>query len=281
MRARVTSSVHSVERALAILELLDGSKRRWNISDISRRLNIPKSTAHTLVLTLERLGYLNQEVGARSFGLGLKAYCLGQGMIRSVSLNELALPRMQWAAMTTHLTVHLAVLDKDQAVYVQKVEASGVQGFDTYVGKRTNLHCTAIGKVLLAYAKPDGLRRFLAKTSFARYTANTITSKEALSEELRNVRARGYGSEDREEELDTACLAVPIFDLTKTAVAALGVTATPRCLPAEKYDTVAAILRKAASNIFRASAPPSGPPPRFPQPQNESGPASRTVLLDR
>ena len=255
MRSRGAPSVHSVERALAILELLDGSQRRWSISDISRRLSIPKSTAHTLILTLKRLGYLSLEGDTGSYGLGLKAYYLGQGMISDVSVSELALPWMQRLAKTVHLTVHLAVLDRDQAVYVQKVEASGLLRFDTYIGKRTNLHCTAIGKVLLAYAKPEVLRRFRAKASFARYTANTITSMESLREELQSVRERQYAIDDQEEELDIRCLAVPVFDPARTVVAALGVTGTARRLTADSYDAVTATMRRAASNIFSGGGP--------------------------
>jgi DNA-binding IclR family transcriptional regulator len=252
MRDRATSSVPSVERALAILELLDSSHRRWNISAISRRLNIPKSTAHTLVLTLERLGYMSQEIGTRSYSLGLKAYCLGQGMIRTISMNEIALLQMQWVASKTHLTVHLAVADRDQAVYVQKVEASGLLRFDTYVGKRTNLHCTGVGKVLLAYAKPEELRRFLAKAAFARYTPNTITDVESLRVELQSVRERRYAVDAQEEELDVRCLAVPVFDPIRRVVAALGVTGPVRRLPSEDYDRLASVLGKAAANIFGA-----------------------------
>ena len=250
MRARATSSVTSVERALAILELLDGSQRRWNVSDISRGLNIPKSTGHTLVLTLQRLGYISQEAGTRSYRLALKAYCLGQGMIRTISMSELALPQMQWVASKTRLTVHLAVADRDQAVYVQKVEASGLLRFDTYVGKRTNLHCTGVGKVLLAYARPEELKRFLAKAAFIRHTPNTITTVESLRNELQNVRERLYAVDDQEEEPDVRCLAVPVFDPVRRVVAALGVTGTVRRLPEVGYDALAALLRKAASNIF-------------------------------
>jgi DNA-binding IclR family transcriptional regulator len=255
MRYRHTSSVPSVERALAILELLDRSPRQWNISDISRRLGIPKSTAHTVVLTLERLGYLTQEPNSRAYRLGLKSYCLGHGTTRGLALEQIARTEMEWIARVTELTVHMAVLDGDQAVYVQKIESRDPVSFDTYIGKRTNLHCTAFGKVLLAWSRPDVLRRFLSKGCFARYTTNTITTVESLREELRNVRARRYAVDDEEEQLGIRCVAVPILDPTGIATAALGVTATLHQLPSARYERVAAALRTAAANIIPADTP--------------------------
>lgn len=259
MRFRQTSSVHSVERALAILELLDRSQRCWSISDISRRLGIPKSTAHTVVLTLERLGYVTQEQDSRAYRLGLKSCCLGQGTTSGLALGKEALAVLERAAQSTDLEVHLAVLEGDQAVCIHLVESPSGVSFDTYVGKRTNLHCTAIGKVLLAYSKADFQRRFLSKRCLGRYTQHTVTSMECLREELRNVRERRYAVADQEEELGTRGLAVPVVNVTGALTAALGVTATLRQLPPSAYDRVAVALHDAASRLGRPEPLPNGP----------------------
>jgi DNA-binding IclR family transcriptional regulator len=85
----------SVERAFAILEFLDGSRRGWNISELSRKLRIPKSTTHVIVLTLEQLGYLTLDTRTREYSLGLKVYGLGRGLMKSLSLPDRALRPMQ------------------------------------------------------------------------------------------------------------------------------------------------------------------------------------------
>ena len=166
----------AVERAMAMLEYLDGSRRGLNISEMSRKLGIPKSSAHVIVVTLERLGYVRKQEDSRHYTLGLKAYGLGQGMLRGLSFAKLAMPYMQALADQWRRPVHLAVPDGDQGIYIQKAESPGLIQFDTYVGRRMDLHCTGVGKVLLAWGPPDILARLTAKPMYIRYTKNTITN---------------------------------------------------------------------------------------------------------
>ncbi len=242
--------VTSVERALAILEFLDGARRGWNISEISRRLEIPKSTTHVLVRTLEGLGYLKREPGSRSYTLGLKLYGLGRGIMRDLSLPTQALPAMQWLADRTGLTVHLAVLEMDQAIYIQKVEAPGLIRFDTYIGKRTNLHCTAVGKALLAYTTWQRQERFLSRGSFARHTKNSITTAAALRQELQRIRERGYAIDDEEEELQIRCVAAPVLNHVGELVAAVSVTGTVGQVTEESIGRLGRLTMRAAARIL-------------------------------
>lgn len=114
--APFTSNAKAVERTMALLECLDASRRGLNVSELSRKTGIPKSTTHVLLITLERLGYVRRDVNGRDFRLGLKTYALGQRMVRSLSLGEIALPHMQALALQSRATVHLAILDHDQGV---------------------------------------------------------------------------------------------------------------------------------------------------------------------
>ena len=155
----------AVERALLILEYLDSSRRGLNISEIGRKLEIPKSSAHVIVVTLERLGYLERKPDSLNYHLGLKAYGLGRGMIKDLSLGELALPVMRVLVDRLHVPAHLAVADGEQGVYVQKVDAPGLIKFDTYIGRRMDLHCTGVGKVMLAYGAAEVVQSRLTKTS--------------------------------------------------------------------------------------------------------------------
>jgi DNA-binding IclR family transcriptional regulator len=153
----------AVERALAILECLDSSRRGLNISEISRKLNIPKSSAHVIILTLERLGYVQKKADSLNYGLGLRAYGLGMGMMKNLSISDVAVPHMRVLVDELRLPAHLAVPDGDQGVYIQKVDAPGLIKIDTYVGRRMDLHCTGVGKVILAFGPPEILERMLQK----------------------------------------------------------------------------------------------------------------------
>lgn len=148
----------AVECAFKILEFLDGTQHAWKISEVSRGLGMPKSTTHILMLTLERVGYIERDPATRTFSLSLKLSALGDTVLKTMPLAVIAVPATRTLAQSLGLTVHLAMQEKEQAVYVQKVDGPGFLRFDTYVGKRTNLHCTAIGKVLLAHNSPEAQR---------------------------------------------------------------------------------------------------------------------------
>ncbi len=243
----------SIARALSVLEFLDSSQRGWNISELSRQLSVPKSTMHLIVLTLERLGYVSREPGSRKYSLSVKVWELGRGLMRNILTPEIALPHMNELVRKVQLTAHLAVLEHDQAMYVQKVDCPGLIRFDTYVGKRTNLHCTAVGKVLLAHSPEDKSGHILEREPFARYTRHTITSTALLRKEMAKVRQQGYGVDDQEEELEVRCVAVPVFRRTGELVAALGVCGTIGQVRPDNIEKLAERLREAGQNIICAS----------------------------
>jgi DNA-binding IclR family transcriptional regulator len=239
----------AVERAFKILEFLDCTQRAWNISEVSRRLAMPKSTTHILMLTLERLGYIERDLGSRTFSLSVKLAALGDTVLKTTPLAVMALPSMRSLAQSLGVTVHLAMLEKEQAVYVQKVDGPGFIRFDTYIGKRTNLHCTAVGKVLLAYSSPESQKHYFHKIVFARHTSRTIDSASPLRRELVSVCERGWAFDDQEEELGVRCLAVPIRGNNGSVVAALGVTGTVTQLQEEDTQRVVSALKKTAALI--------------------------------
>ena len=250
---KVDSHTGSIARALAVLEFLDGSQRGWNISQLSRKLEVPKSTMHLILLTLERLGYVSREPDSRDYSLSVKVCELGRSLMKNVLMPDIALPHLEDLVRQVRLTAHLAILEHDQAMYVQKVDCPGFIKFDTYVGKRTNLHCTAVGKVLLAYSTESKRDRILAREPFARYTCHTITSAILLRKELVNVRQRGYAIDDEEEELEVRCVAVPVFRPTGEFVAALGVTGTVGQMRPDAIPSLASRMRETGQNIIRGS----------------------------
>jgi IclR family acetate operon transcriptional repressor len=153
------------------------------------------------------------------------------------------------------LSAHLAVADGDQGVYIQKVEAPGLLKIDTYVGRRMDLHCTAVGKVILAFGQPELFERVLAKPVYIRHTKNTITTPKLLQHEVTRVRKLGFAVDDEEEELAVRCVAVPAFRDGRFA-AGLSVTGATAQIPATEIETIAARLRTAAAAFSPVEAIP-------------------------
>jgi DNA-binding IclR family transcriptional regulator len=240
----------SVERAFKILEFLDSSRRSWKISEISRRLEMPKSTTHILVRTLAGMDYLKYDPATRSFSLGLKLSGLGRSVLKDMPMPARALPFMRSLADSLHMTIHLALLERDQAVYIQKVDGPGFIRFDTYVGKRTNLHCTAVGKVLLAHSSGEMQNKYLKRTTFIRHTRQTITSAPALKKELAKVAQQGWAIDDEEEELEVRCFAVPLYDRAgQTVAAALGATGTVGQASPQSFAKIVQKMQAVAAQI--------------------------------
>jgi len=246
---QTTKSVPAVERAFAMLEALDYSKNGMNIADLSRKLAIPRSTAHTIALTLERCGYLTRDASQRNCMLSSKAYMLGRDAVRPDRMAVAGLRPMRRLSTQTLLTSHLAVLEQSQALYIQKVQGPGFVSMETYPGKRTNLHCTGVGKVLLAHA-PEGYRsKVLSRGVFARYTRNTITMAGVLRDELRRVVDCGYALDNQEEELEIRCLAVPVFSVRNEFLAALSLSGTIQQISDSGVPALIARLHHTARTI--------------------------------
>jgi IclR family KDG regulon transcriptional repressor len=251
-----TPKASAVERALLVLETLDSSRRGLNISELSQRLHFPKSSTHVIVLTLERLGYVQKQPESLHYRLGLKAYALGHSMTKSLSISELALPHLRALVDQVRLSAHLAVHDGDQGVYIQKVEAPGLIRIDTYVGRRMDLHCTGVGKILLAFGPPELLERLQAKEVYIRYTKKTLTTPKALQREIIRVRKSGFALDDEEEELAVRCVAIPVFR-NERFVAALSVAGTTTQIPFNEVKALAQRLRQAAAGFFSGPFGPS------------------------
>jgi DNA-binding IclR family transcriptional regulator len=182
MNALKTRSVHAVERALRIFEMLAQSKQGLALPEVARNLGLPKSSTHCLLLTLERQGYLQRDVKTRRYLFGLKIFSLANMALAGVKLREQAAPHLKALMARTRLTVHLAIRDDDDAVVVDKIDPPGLMRLATWVGKRMDLHCTGVGKALLAYLPQEEFDRLVARHALPRHNENTVVSPRRLKE---------------------------------------------------------------------------------------------------
>ncbi len=240
---------HSVLRALAILELLNRSPRPLSSSEISRSLDLPKSTTSVLLSTLESAGYIHRDEQERHYSQSLKAYGLGLALLNHLELSRRAMPVLKTIAASQGVTAHVAVLDGDQALFVNKVDGEGQPCCDIYPGRKTNLQCTAVGKVLLAWMNDEQRREFLARHRLIRHTNRTIATAEELGAMIDRVRQRGYAVDDQEEELYVRCLAVPVFGPREEFHCALGITGSPRDIRASNFKALVEYLKHMSGKL--------------------------------
>ena len=226
MSVSETNSSTAVERAFGILEAVSERSIGMTNSEISRKLEIPKSTASYLLNTLTQLGYLHKEEETGKFRLGLKLMSLGRAVQVGEDLKEAALPVMRKLVERTGLTAHLAVLDHGEVVYLEKVDAPSFIQMNTWVGKRMQVNSTAVGKAIAANLEPYKVEAILKQHGLKKRTPKTITVAAKLWRELEKVKEKGYAVDDEENSMGARCVAAAIFDETGNAIAAIGVTGT-------------------------------------------------------
>jgi len=251
MPAPDSSPATAVERALNILEAAAHRRDGLTNSEISRKLAIPKSSASYILRTLERRGYLRRDAESGRYRLGLKILSLGGDAQANLDIADVALPFMRPLSEKIHLTVHLAVLDQGEAVYVEKVEAPGFFKVNTWVGRRMFLHSTSVGKCLLAWLPKHEVEALVKQEGLKKRTPKTITTVTKLLADLERVRQEGYALDDEENSLGARCLGAPVFDVMGNVVAALGASGTLTQVDAANMTRIAESLRETARRISR------------------------------
>lgn len=218
--------LESADRVLRALEVLTASRQDLTLSEIADRMHLPKSSVHRLLAVLITHGLVERDPATRSYRLGMRLFEMGSVVIHQRGLHTAAHPVVEELSVATGETCHLAVLSGTEAVYVYKIDGASSIIMSSRVGGRAPSHCTSIGKVLMAWARPELLERVVA-SGLQRYTAATITSPDALSAELEKVRAEGCAFDLEEYEQGLCCVAAPVRDYSGTVIAALGL-AGPR-----------------------------------------------------
>jgi IclR family acetate operon transcriptional repressor len=176
------SSVQSIERAIAILKAFSSEKGELGVTELSRQLNLHKSTVSRLLASLQREGLVEENLVTRKYRLGMALVTLGGLVLQRLDVTQAARPLMVALSNLTQETVILAIKDDAEAVNVAQVPSPQMVKHIEWIGRRTSLHCTAVGKVLLAHSPVAEQQDFINR-GLPRYTSNTVTGPETLCQE--------------------------------------------------------------------------------------------------
>ena len=198
-------------KALRVLEVVAAEPRPLSLADVARRSSLDKSAAHRMLATLLTAGYVHRDPESRRYALSYRVVSLSRNLLADNEVVRLARATLEDISAETGEGVHLAMLDGNETVLVQRVKGSQLVAVDFQVGDRSLLHCTSIGKALLAWQDAAEIEAVIA-AGLPALTANSITQPEALRGELRLVRERGYAVDDREMYDNMRCIAVPVFE---------------------------------------------------------------------
>src|SRR5882724_2970570 len=232
--------VPALKRAFAILDGLNHTSFGLTVREVSQQHMIPYSTAFYLLETMRECGYAERSEDSKKYRLGHKTLSFRESKAaRSLlDLRTVARPFMEELTELTELTTHLAILERDEAVYIEKVEPKGFIRLYTWIGKRNSVHCTAVGKALLMSLAQDEVTRICQPATMVRRTERTITSLDVLIPELRNSAERGYAIDDVEDEGEGRGVAAPIFEEQGKVVASLGVAGSLSQIEFGRFDEI-------------------------------------------
>lgn len=243
---RTTDAGNATQKALRILEatVAGGDKRR--LSDIANAADVPKPSVHRVLGILVGEGYLTAETGGW-YAPGPRLRALA-AQVPAPSADQ-PIDVLRELQQQVGQTVHLAVRSGDEATYIEKLDADQPYRMRSRVGMRIPLHCTAIGKCLLAHQPRADVDTVATRVGLPQRTPATITTKRALHAELATVRDRGYALDDEENEATVRCIAVPVADVTGRAIAAVSVSTITFLVSKSELDTYVPPLRDAAATL--------------------------------
>lgn len=216
--------IQSIDRALQVLELFSLEKPEWGVTEISKALNIYKSNVHNVLTTLAERGFVIKDSKTDKYKLGIKFFELGSVVIKNMDLRKIAHPHIEELSKEFNETVHLGILDKGRVVSIEREESDKGLCSHIEIGKRTHLHCTAVGKAIMAYLSEDEINLIIREKGLEKFTGNTITIKKDLENEFKKIREQGYAVDNMEHEEGVRCVAGPIRDYTGKVIASMSIS---------------------------------------------------------
>jgi IclR family pca regulon transcriptional regulator len=198
----------SLVRGLLVLECFSPHKDNYTLADLSKLVDIPKSSLYRVVKTLSEMNYLRYDEQSKRYYLGTRVLSLGFSVLQSMELREIARPYLEKLSRECSKTVNLAILDKHEMVYVERVRVPGIREFNISIGNRIPVWNTAVGKAVLAYLEPEKLKSLLKQL---RQVSEFKIGQSGLAKALERVRKDGYAINDQEFLRGIRAVAVPIF----------------------------------------------------------------------
>ncbi len=241
--------VPALDRALTMLEAIAQSRRGYSVSELSRRLALPKSSAYLLLRTLERRGYVQKLPTGGRYRLGAQALALVRSTTPGSDLRDEAQPILAALAHQAGLTAELGILDRADAVVIERVESTASVRVASWIGRRYGASASALGKALLAFLPDPVFDAQIRPAPLPRPTERAIATIGALTRELERVRELGFAVSDEEAEPGVRSVAAPVLDPRRHAVAAIAITGTTWQIPADRLTALGALVKEMAERI--------------------------------
>jgi IclR family transcriptional regulator, KDG regulon repressor len=242
--------VKPVHNAIRILEVL-GQEQRLGVTRLSRLLGLPKSSVHDILTTLHNDGLVEKDGDLSHYSLGLRLFELGNMARANLELRRIATPFLRSLNEELDETAHLTILDGWEVLYVECFESSKQLRTYSVIGVRAPLHCTAVGKAILAYFSDKQVSQMIKAMGLSRFTDNTITDRESLDREMARIRRRGYAVDNSEHEEGVRCISAPIRNHEGKVRASISVSGPSQRMSPARDEELGELLVSKTDEISR------------------------------
>ena len=241
--------VQSLVRAFSILDALRGAEDGMTLTEVAGVAQLPRSTTHRLLATMNALRYVEFDPGNNRWLVGLQAFALGASFMKNRDVARLGRPIMRSLMIDAGETVNIGNTSSGGLSYIAQVRPPHDQCAVVPTGAVMPLNTTASGKALLAFRSDDEINRFLGDQPLARETEMSCTTRETFACELERVRHRGYAVDDQEHRLGIRCIAAPVFDRAGNARLSLSISGNVARLSEQRISRLGQVLTSAAARM--------------------------------
>ena len=241
----------TIEKALDILEIFLDRDEEIGLSELARLCGLNITTTHRIALTLVKRGYLSQRQKRQKYSLSAKFLQYSHVLSRRMKIRDIASPIVDALSKMTGEAVNIAILDNNEAVYIEHIETNKSLRIFTQIGNRVPLYCTGVGKVFLADMSDGELQKALYGNALLPQTANTITDIEQLKQELEQVKREGIAADNEEMEIGVKCIASPVRNSAGSLVAAISISGPTARLSKKRVDEIKPHVKSCALETSR------------------------------
>jgi len=247
--AERSGQVQSLVRALRLLRQIADAGDGVTLTKVANRVGLPVSSAHRLLSTLQQEGFVRFDGERTLWFVGVKAFTVGNAFLRARDLVQVARPYMRGLMEQCDETVNLAVEDSGQIIYLAQIECRQMMRALASPGARVPMHSSAVGKVLLAYMDPKVRNPALEQMKLEQFTANTITKREHFQKSLGEIRVQGYALDDEEHAVGLRCVAAPIFNEAREAIAGISLSGPAARVTDKRFGELTTMVKRTARVI--------------------------------
>lgn len=244
-----TGQVQSLTRAIALLEAVARSHDGLTLTELAQTVGLPPSTAHRLLTTLQQARFVRFDPLSALWQVGVQAFVVGNAFARTRDVLMMARPYMRRLMEDSGETVNLYVMDEGEAICMGQVESRQMMRAIARPGGRVKMHCSGVGKAMLAWLPEREVARVLERHGLPRVTAKTLATPKALKADLEQVRRRGYAIDDEEHAIGLRCVAAPILDEHGMPLAAISASGPTARIPDHQLGLLGALVAEAARAV--------------------------------